>query len=172
MPAPPPGRRTLATSGLWPQAYGSKQLEDMGMSVFKNPFNHWPILITCPRNFKELSQVDPRTAPFYAFTAHSCPLPNPPDSCLSFALGRSAVLEELHAKGCMLATQVWIDNHWPLILWKLAGMVALDPMSENDPFMKRWCWTEVIRQLMYRSADSSERLELCSSNMPSDTNGT
>jgi breast cancer 2 susceptibility protein len=37
-----------------------------------------------------------------------------------------------------------------LILWKLAGMVYLDPELENDPKRKRWCWSEVIRQLLYR----------------------
>ena len=31
--APPSGRRTLAVSGLWPQIFNAKQLEDMGMSV-------------------------------------------------------------------------------------------------------------------------------------------
>ncbi|KAG8219560.1 hypothetical protein J3R82DRAFT_511, partial [Butyriboletus roseoflavus] len=129
---PPPGRRTLAASGLRPQAYSAKQLEDMGI------------------NFKELSQVNPQTAPFYAFTTYSRSLPTSPDSSSSLPLDRSAMLEELHAKGCTLVEQTWVDNHWPLVLWKLAGMVALDPMSENDPFRKRWCWPEVVRQLMYR----------------------
>jgi breast cancer 2 susceptibility protein len=32
-PAPPPGRQTLATSGLHPQAYSAEELEDMGMFV-------------------------------------------------------------------------------------------------------------------------------------------
>ncbi|KAF8846093.1 hypothetical protein BDN67DRAFT_891569, partial [Paxillus ammoniavirescens] len=52
--------------------------------------------------------------------------------------------------GCSLATKAWIESHWPLVLWKLAGMVALDPASERNPVTKRWCWPEVIRQLMYR----------------------
>ncbi|KAF8560092.1 hypothetical protein OG21DRAFT_24217 [Imleria badia] len=129
---PPPGRQTLAASGLRPQAYSAKQLEDMGI------------------NFKELSQVNPRTAPFYAFSARSRSPPNPPDPSSSLVLDRLAVLEELHAKGCTLAKQAWVDNHWPLVLWKLAGMVALDPVGESDPLKKRWCWSEIIRQLMYR----------------------
>ncbi|KAH0838071.1 hypothetical protein J3R83DRAFT_6312 [Lanmaoa asiatica] len=128
---PPSGRETLATSGLRPQVYSFKQLEDMGI------------------NFKELGQVNPRTAPFYAFTTRSHSS-NPPNPSSSLVLGRSAVLGELHAKGCTLAKQAWVDNHWSLVLWKLAGMVALDPMSESDPLRKRWCWSEVIRQLMYR----------------------
>ncbi|KAF8445645.1 hypothetical protein L210DRAFT_3757880 [Boletus edulis BED1] len=129
---PPPGRQTLATSGLRPQAYSAKQLEDMGI------------------NFKELSQVNPRTTPFYAFTTLSRSLPISPDPSSPLVLGRLAALEELHEKGCILAKQAWVDNHWPLVLWKLAGMVTLDPTSESDPLRKRWCWPEVIRQLMYR----------------------
>lgn len=97
--------------------------------------------------------MNPRTAPFYTFTTRSHSPPNLLDSSPSAVLGRSAVLEELHAKGCTLAKQAWVDNHWPLVLWKLAGMVILDPMSESDPLRKRWCWKEVIRQLMYRSAN-------------------
>ncbi|KAJ7269415.1 hypothetical protein B0H12DRAFT_1208887 [Mycena haematopus] len=53
-------------------------------------------------------------------------------------------------RGCALATKLWVDNHWALILWKLAGMVCLDPAREKDPQAKRWCWAEVIRQLLYR----------------------
>ena len=101
-------------------------------------------------------------AQFYTFTTRSRS-PNFSEPYPSPALDRSAALEELHAKGCTLAKQAWVDNHWPLVLWKLAGMVALDPSAESDPSRKRWCWPEVIRQLMYRSADSSERLALCSS---------
>lgn len=125
-----------------------------------------------PRRFKELGQVTFSTAPFYAFTTRLRSLPNSADPSSSLVLDRSAALEELHAKGCTLAKQAWVDNHWSLILWKLAGMVALDPMSESDPSKKRWCWPEVIRQLMYRSADRPEILDSESSNMLSDTNGT
>ncbi|KAH9980761.1 hypothetical protein BJV74DRAFT_897318 [Russula compacta] len=52
--------------------------------------------------------------------------------------------------GCHLATQEWVDNHWSLILWKLAGTVALDPESEVDVNKRRWSWTETMRQLRYR----------------------
>lgn len=130
------------------------------------------ILIARPRDFNELSQVNLRSAPFYAFTTRFRFPPNPPDPSSSPVLGRSAALEELHAKGCTLAKQAWVDNHWPLVLWKLVGMVALDPINESDPSKKRWCWPEVIRQLMYRSADWSEQLDLRNSNMSSGTNGT
>jgi breast cancer 2 susceptibility protein len=56
--------------------------------------------------------------------------------------------------GGNLATQGWVDNHWTLILWKLAGMAALDPMRELEVDRKRWSWTEMMRQLRYRYASS------------------
>lgn len=66
------------------------------------------------------------------------------------ALDHDAALVELQHLGCGLATKEWVENHWGLILWKLAGMVCLDPESERDPARKRWCWREVISQLQYR----------------------
>jgi breast cancer 2 susceptibility protein len=42
-----------------------------------------------------------------------------------------------------------------LILWKLAGMAALDPESEADVDRRRWCWAETMRQLQYRYASPS-----------------
>lgn len=101
-------------------------------------------------NITELSQITPATACFYSFYTPSA-TPNEGVK-LSDAkpLGPTAALQELHARGCSLATHEWIDNHWPLILWKLAGMVALEPEAESDPDRKRWCWPEVIRQLLYR----------------------
>lgn len=65
-------------------------------------------------------------------------------------LGVEAAWDELHKLGCTLATKQWIENHWTLILWKLAGMACLDPEREADPEHKRWCWNEVIRQFRYR----------------------
>jgi breast cancer 2 susceptibility protein len=65
-------------------------------------------------------------------------------------LGPSAALSQLLDKGCTLATKPWVDNHWAMILWKLAGMVCLDPERESDGREKRWCWGEVMRQLLYR----------------------
>ncbi|EIN13926.1 hypothetical protein PUNSTDRAFT_117563 [Punctularia strigosozonata HHB-11173 SS5] len=52
--------------------------------------------------------------------------------------------------GCSLATKPWVDNHWSLILWKLAGMVCLDPDKERESGTRRWCPREVMRQLLYR----------------------
>lgn len=66
-------------------------------------------------------------------------------------LGPTAALDELRSLGCTLATKEWVENHWGMILWKLAGMVCLDPESEDDPDRKRWCWRELMKQLRYRS---------------------
>ncbi|OBZ79271.1 hypothetical protein A0H81_01562 [Grifola frondosa] len=62
----------------------------------------------------------------------------------------AAALEQLLEKGCNLATSEWVENHWSMILWKLAGMVCLEPQHESNPETRRWCWTEVMRQLLYR----------------------
>lgn len=102
-----------------------------------------------PRNIFELQQINPALAAYYSFHTTSTLPPSKTDEP-SQLLGSTAALEELHNAGCTLATKAWVDNHWSLILWKLAGMVALDPESESDPKTKRWCWTEVKRQLLYR----------------------
>ncbi|GAC95188.1 hypothetical protein PHSY_002763 [Pseudozyma hubeiensis SY62] len=61
-------------------------------------------------------------------------------------LMQQQALEELHAKGCSNADMAWVQNHWTLILWKLAAMVRLEPSSASE----RWSWNELIRQLLYR----------------------
>lgn len=101
-----------------------------------------------PSNTAEISQITPTLAMYYSFyTASSSPssAPNPPT-----ILGPTQAFQELLDRGCSLATKPWVDNHWGLILWKLAGMVALDPERETAIARKRWCWAEVIRQLLYR----------------------
>lgn len=65
-------------------------------------------------------------------------------------LNSDTALTELIDHGCKLVTKPWVDNHYCLILWKLAGMVLLDPHSEKDEATRRWCWREMIRQLLYR----------------------
>ncbi|KAH7886062.1 hypothetical protein F5I97DRAFT_1877368 [Phlebopus sp. FC_14] len=128
----PDGRKSLKSSGLQPQSYSAEELEEMGINV------------------KELGQITLRTALFYAFNSRSTLPHESSGSSPTLALGHAAALEELHAKRCSLATKDWVENHWPMVLWKLAGMVALDPMTERDSARKRWCWPEVIRQLLYR----------------------
>jgi breast cancer 2 susceptibility protein len=101
------------------------------------------------RNIRELQQINPSLAAYYSFHTASTLPPSQTDHPAQI-LGPAAALKELHDMGCSLATKAWLENHWGLILWKLAGMVALDPDSESDPKIKRWCWTEIKRQLLYR----------------------
>ncbi|KAG6837644.1 hypothetical protein H0H93_004920 [Arthromyces matolae] len=65
-------------------------------------------------------------------------------------LGMEEAYKCLLERGCSLATQEWVNNHWCLILWKLAGMVGLEPERETIPAQKRWSWDEVMKQLLYR----------------------
>jgi len=92
------------------------------------------------RNVAELSNLSPRSAIQRGFRFSSGLGPQRP----------SDALRELQAAGCTLATQEWVNNHWSLILWKLAGMAALDSESEVDDNKRRWSWKEVMRQLLYR----------------------
>ncbi|KAF7302766.1 hypothetical protein HMN09_00911700 [Mycena chlorophos] len=128
---PPTDRKTLLSSGLAPQSYTAADLEQYGI------------------NIAELEQITPSIAAYYLFHTPSAELPNTP-ATPSRAFGPAAALQDLLARGCSLATKAWVDNHWGLILWKLAGMVCLEPELEKDPQRKRWCWEEVLRQLLYR----------------------
>ncbi|KAF7303152.1 hypothetical protein MKEN_01278900 [Mycena kentingensis (nom. inval.)] len=125
------GRKTLATSGLAPQSYTTTELEEHGIIV------------------SELERITPSLALYYNFHTTTSELIDAP-STPARVFGPAAALEELLALGCSLATKRWVENHWCLILWKLAGMVCLEPELERDPQTKRWCWEEVFRQLLYR----------------------
>lgn len=57
-------------------------------------------------------------------------------------------LELLRNEGCVNATTAWIENHWPLILWKLVSVIRSRPQLFTDGTL--WTWSEVIRQLKYR----------------------
>lgn len=61
-------------------------------------------------------------------------------------LRQDNALGELLSLGCTNAKLPWVQNHWMLILWKLAAMVRLDPSCAHD----KWSWDEVVRQLLYR----------------------
>ncbi|CAG8754849.1 4735_t:CDS:2, partial [Acaulospora colombiana] len=58
----------------------------------------------------------------------------------------NAAFQELKARGCSLVEKAWLENHWVLILWKLANSVVLWPSSQAS----RWTFQEVISQLLYR----------------------
>ncbi|CAL1694441.1 unnamed protein product [Somion occarium] len=124
---------TLASSGLIPHSYTIDELETKGL------------------NTAELLQINPSTALYYSFhTASPFPITSSQIPLTQVTLGSAAAYKELQESGCTLATQEWVDNHWILILWKLAGMAALEPDREHDVSRKRWCWREVMRQLRHR----------------------
>ncbi|KAI0931562.1 hypothetical protein AcV5_004980 [Taiwanofungus camphoratus] len=128
----PADRQTLASCGLVPQSYNLYQLNYMGIDV------------------DELSRITPNLALYYSF--HCPSSSNSEDSTSSSLtfLGPDAALNRLKEIGCSLVTKSWVDNHWGLILWKLAGMVCFQPEHESNPDMRRWCWREVMKQLIYR----------------------
>ncbi|KAH9486281.1 Breast cancer type 2 susceptibility protein-like protein [Psilocybe cubensis] len=125
-------RKTFFNLRLYPQRYNIQDLEYFGV------------------NHTTLAQITPDTAIYYTFhTTEATPPPNTPSTPKTL-LDPAAALKELLDRGCTLATKPWVDNHWCLILWKLAGMVMLDPEKEAHPDTTRWRWAEVIRQLLYR----------------------
>ncbi|KAJ3508616.1 hypothetical protein NLJ89_g5662 [Agrocybe chaxingu] len=126
---PPPNRQTLESSGLRPQQFDDLYSVDIDAST--------------------LRIITPDSAMYYSFHTRSC-TPPPPGSESPTILGPKEALQELLSRGCTLATKPWVDNHWALILWKLAGMVTLEPEKESNPETKRWCWAEVMRQFLYR----------------------
>ncbi|KAF4573238.1 hypothetical protein EYR36_007749 [Pleurotus pulmonarius] len=129
----PPNRHTLASSGLHPESYSLDDLRTLGIDP------------------TELSAMTPTLALYYTFhTTSNTPALLSTQATQITMLGPSAAFDQLLERGCSLATKPWVENHWCLILWKLAGMVALEPEKEGNPATKRWCWKEVMRQLLYR----------------------
>ena len=102
--------------------------------------------------------MTPETALYYSFHRTSA---GPTHNFRRSSLGAAAALDELLSIGCKLATKEWVNNHYCFVLWKLAGMVCLDPDAESDPERKRWCWKEVIRQLRYRYVSSTSCAPSC-----------
>lgn len=140
-------RPTLKDSGLIPSRYSYDELESMGMYVhFQKLAVHNSLLIGYS-NVTDLHHITPKTAPFYSFYSSTSMLSKPVSTPIS--LGPDAALVHLLQKGCRLATREWVINHWSLILWKLAGLVCLDPSRESTQ-NPRWCWEEVLKQLEYR----------------------
>jgi breast cancer 2 susceptibility protein len=83
----------------------------------------------------EIWKLDLKNAVYYQFIAED-----------ASSLGTESALSVLQRDGCRLATAPWVDNHYAMILWKLAGQVQAQPKI----FDTRWNWGEVIEQLKYR----------------------
>ena len=94
-----------------------------------------------------VEQMHPSLASYYSFYA---PSTNEHGISEDVRIGPQEALQKLKEEGCSLATKEWVDNHWSLILWKLAGLAYLLPEREWYDDQKRWGWEEVRRQLLYR----------------------
>ena len=40
----------------------------------------------------------------------------------------------------------WFENHWRLVVWKLASLVRAKPQLLSE----KWSYCEIVRQLKYR----------------------
>lgn len=58
----------------------------------------------------------------------------------------NTAFDALKKAGCSLLTKPWLENHWTQIVWKLANMAVLWPEAQSE----RWCYQEVLNQLLYR----------------------
>lgn len=59
--------------------------------------------------------------------------------------GEIGAFAALSQAGCE-TTLVWVQNHWSLILWKLASIIRSKPDE-----ISLWNWDVVYKQLLFRS---------------------
>ncbi|KAH8110699.1 hypothetical protein DFH11DRAFT_1802190 [Phellopilus nigrolimitatus] len=123
-------RVSLQNSGLVPQRYSADELESMGI------------------NITELSQISPQTAPFYFFYTDASHAPTQTQFAPT-SFGPAEAHAHLQQTGRALASREWVDNHWALVLWKLAALACLEPEREAT-HARRWCWGSVLAQLEAR----------------------
>ncbi|ODO08518.1 hypothetical protein L198_00248 [Cryptococcus wingfieldii CBS 7118] len=81
----------------------------------------------------EIAAVTPDNAALYHFALDQS------------TFGTQQALKAIRECGCSLATSRWVENHWTLILWKLAGLVQAKPELYED----MWNAEEVTKQLQY-----------------------
>ncbi|KAI5118266.1 hypothetical protein M0805_008200, partial [Coniferiporia weirii] len=105
-----PKRLPLKDSGLVPQRHTAGELELMGVNV------------------AELSQINTETANFYVFYTSASHSPSTQTQRTSVtSLGPAEAHAHLQETGRSLVSREWVDNHWALVLWKLAGLACLEP---------------------------------------------
>lgn len=54
--------------------------------------------------------------------------------------------DDLKSQGCTRITRSWVDNHWPLVLWKRASIICCKPS-----LLTSWTFEAVCTELKYRS---------------------
>ena len=62
-------------------------------------------------------------------------------------LGPVEAFDAMRRAGARLFNQRWVDNHWSLIVWKLAALAR----SRPDEWRRWWTFDAVVDQLLYRS---------------------
>lgn len=100
-------------------------------------------MLNAPHSPAEIYAINPSTAAFYTFLD---------DGIMK---GPEDVMRELHNEGLTHVGRDWVQNHWRMILWKLACIVRMDPRL----FSEKWSCREVVRQLKYRYASERHRRE-------------
>lgn len=55
-------------------------------------------------------------------------------------------MEEFRLEGLGHVGIAWFQNHWRMVVWKLASMVRAKP----ELFREKWSYLELVRQLKYR----------------------
>jgi breast cancer 2 susceptibility protein len=82
----------------------------------------------------EICAINPATAGFYTFLEGG------------IMKGPEDVLREFQNSGLAHVGIQWVQNHWKMILWKLASIVRMN----HHLFSEKWNYREVVRQLKYR----------------------
>ncbi|KAJ9094408.1 hypothetical protein QFC21_005947 [Naganishia friedmannii] len=82
----------------------------------------------------EVNAITPTTAAFYTFLDEGI-MKGPPET-----------LKEFEKEGLTYVELEWLENHWRMIVWKLASIVRAKP----DMLCEKWKYREVKRQLQYR----------------------
>lgn len=66
--------------------------------------------------------------------------------------GWREAVDDLRAAGATLVDEMWVKNHWALILWKLAGITKATVASDDAPCTDVWTYQRVLEQMLYRCA--------------------
>jgi breast cancer 2 susceptibility protein len=90
--------------------------------------------LTCAFSPHEIAKIDPQNASFYHFSVGT-DMKGPDDA-----------YKRISTEGCSQIGPTWVEQHWSLILLKLASIVRAKPALWET----KWTYEEVIRQLKYR----------------------
>ncbi|KAG8853126.1 hypothetical protein FRB96_008377 [Tulasnella sp. 330] len=132
---PPPERNSMYWHGIVPKSYTAEELYRRGVP-------------------NEIPSINLRNAQYYRFNAPTFSQVTSGSAELH-PLGTNDALASLREKGCSLATPAWVDNHWAMILWKLASLICASP----DRLKDKWTFQEVLNQLLYRYERELNRVQ-------------